>query len=110
MQIDKVLYNEINAYCKENKLNTRAFIHKLLKEAFMKEKYGEAPFFFQNNTFVNELDANNTLNSPIQTITHEEIKEKYIAELPETPKEEKDITTDNIQTPIKQPKKKRRLA
>ena len=44
MQIDKTLYDEINEYCKENNIKTRDFIHKLLKEAFLKEKYGVSPF------------------------------------------------------------------
>lgn len=46
MQIDKQIYDEINEYCKLNNLKTRDFIHKLLKEAFIKEKYGETPFAF----------------------------------------------------------------
>lgn len=47
MQIDKNLYNEINEYCKLNNLKTRDFIHKMLKESFLKEKYGDKPFFMQ---------------------------------------------------------------
>lgn len=46
MQLDKKLYEEINEYCKLNNLKTRDFIHNLLKEAFMKEKFGETPFSF----------------------------------------------------------------
>ena len=46
MVLDKQLYNEINEYCKLNDLKTRDFIHKILKEGFMKEKYGEFPFKF----------------------------------------------------------------
>ena len=44
MQIDKKIYDEINEYCKDNGLKTKDFIHKLLKEAFLKEKYGDSPF------------------------------------------------------------------
>lgn len=44
MQIDKNLYDEINEYCKINDIKTRDFIHKILREGFMKEKYGEMPF------------------------------------------------------------------
>jgi hypothetical protein len=44
MQIDKKLYEEINDFCKINDLKTRDFIHNLLQEAFMKEKYGTSPF------------------------------------------------------------------
>lgn len=46
MEIDKNLYSEINEYCKENNIKTRDFIHKILKEAFLKEKYGDSPFAF----------------------------------------------------------------
>jgi hypothetical protein len=46
MQLDKSLYDEINDYCKLNSLKTRDFIHKILKEAFLKEKYGDSPFAF----------------------------------------------------------------
>ena len=54
MQIDKKLYDEINEYCKLNNLKTRDFIHKLLKDSFFKEKYGESPFFFKKEN-KNEL-------------------------------------------------------
>jgi hypothetical protein len=50
MQIDKQIYDEINEYCKLNNLKTRDFIHKLLKEAFLKEKYGDSPFAFNKKT------------------------------------------------------------
>lgn len=46
MTIDKNLYTEINEYCKENNIKTRDFIHRILNEAFLKEKYGESPFAF----------------------------------------------------------------
>jgi hypothetical protein len=44
MVLDKNLYDEINEYCKLNALKTRDFIHKILKEAFLREKYGDSPF------------------------------------------------------------------
>lgn len=44
MEIDKNLYKEIKAYCDLNGLKARDFIHKLLKDAFIKEKYGDRPF------------------------------------------------------------------
>lgn len=44
MQIDKNLYDEINEFCQMNDLKTKDFIHKILKEVFLKEKYGETPF------------------------------------------------------------------
>jgi hypothetical protein len=45
MQLDKKLYDEINEYCKLNNLKTRDFVHNLLKDAFLKEKYGDTPFY-----------------------------------------------------------------
>ena len=56
MQLDKSLYDEINDYCKLNSLKTRDFIHKILKEAFLKEKYGDSPFAFykKNETALTE--------------------------------------------------------
>lgn len=58
MQIDKNLYDEINEYCKLNNLKTRDFIHKLLKDSFLKEKYGESPFLFkkENKNDVKEIE------------------------------------------------------
>lgn len=58
MEIDKKLYNEINEFCKLNGLKTRDFIHKILKEGFMREKYGESPFKTPNISEVAEfIDA-----------------------------------------------------
>jgi hypothetical protein len=48
MQLDKELYNEIKEFCELNELKTRDFIHNILKEAFLKEKYGESPFNKKN--------------------------------------------------------------
>ena len=45
MEIDRELYKEIKEYCDLNGLKARDYIHKLLKEAFMKDKYGERPAF-----------------------------------------------------------------
>lgn len=42
--IETKLYNEIKEYCKLNNLKANIFINELLKKAFMREKYGEAPF------------------------------------------------------------------
>jgi hypothetical protein len=42
--IETKLHNEIKEYCKLNNLKINVFINELLKKAFMREKYGEAPF------------------------------------------------------------------
>jgi hypothetical protein len=54
MQIDKKLYIEINEYCKLNNIKTRDFIHNILKEGFLKEKYGDRPFFMQEKNIETE--------------------------------------------------------
>ena len=57
MVLDKGLYDEINEYCKLNALKTRDFIHKILKEAFLKEKYGDSPFIKVQMTKIAEEQA-----------------------------------------------------
>lgn len=44
IEIDKRLHQDIKAYCKLNGLVMKDFINKLLKKAFMVEKYGDKPF------------------------------------------------------------------
>lgn len=77
MQIDKNLYDEINEYCKLNDLKTRDFIHKILKDSFLKEKYGESPFLFkkENKNDVKETEKDIPIkeikqNSDEITINH----------------------------------------
>lgn len=79
MQLDKTLYDEINEYCKENNIKTRDFIHKLLKDAFLKEKYGDTPFknvlntkeknVFENFTKISERPA--SVPSEIRVVVDE---------------------------------------
>ena len=74
MQIDKKLYDEINEYCKLNNIKTRDFIHNILKEGFLKEKYGDRPFFFneipKNDNKKETLEIENTL---IKTFINENV-------------------------------------
>ena len=78
MQIDKTLYNEINDYCKENGLKTRNFIHKILQEAFLREKYGDKPFFsfsiksvpIENETIAERVYTTEALNNAIKDFTN----------------------------------------
>ena len=58
MQIDKNLYIEINEYCKLNNIKTRDFIHNILKEGFLKEKYGDKPFFMQEKIKESKITEN----------------------------------------------------
>lgn len=68
MQLDKQLYDEINDYCKLNNLKTRDFIHKILREAFNTEKYGNGPFAFNRKV--------ETVNEEVKPIV--EIKEDKV--------------------------------
>lgn len=64
VEIDKKLYSDIKEYCKINNLIIKDFINKLLKQAFMVEKYGETPFDILS-------DKNKIVQVPIETRTYE---------------------------------------
>ena len=129
MQLDKKLYDDINEYCKENSLKTRDFIHKLLKEAFLKEKYGDSPFIKLQMSKKTEEEAHKKIKEMIETQVsappeiREVVDEHFFDmlnsdETPEIEKQEmvemvsmiKPIANDAIpseETP--KPKKKRKL-
>lgn len=88
MEIDKKLNNDITAYCKENGLNKKDFINRLLKKAFNIEKYGEKPFRKPSKEEMPPQKAEET-----QEKKHEEPKEGVIEvkKTEETPKKEKEI-------------------
>lgn len=44
IEINKLLIKDIKEYCSLNDLKLTDFINSLLKDAFMKEKYGDSPF------------------------------------------------------------------
>lgn len=44
VELDKKLHKDIKEYCQLNGLVMKDFVNKLLKKAFMVEKYGERPF------------------------------------------------------------------
>lgn len=102
MQLDKRLYEEIGEYCKLNGLKTRDFIHKILKEAFLKEKYGETPFFIKNNNIENEkvVEENATIEDtkpePLEIVIE---KTEIINENAEVNSE---TTENNIETEEKE--------
>lgn len=84
MQLDNKLYQEIKEYCELNNLKTRDFIHNILKEAFLKEKYGESPF--------NKKNVDVTLN-------REEILDNFIRNITpqiEIENEINEIVSDNF--------------
>lgn len=95
MQIDKRLYDEINSFCKENNLKTRDFIHKILKEAFLREKYGETPFPVNQIQLLSE-------NQPETVVNTNHFEEKVIT-IPEnnywdSPDEEEEIFVPQEET------------
>lgn len=117
MQIDKELYIEINEYCKLNGLKTRDFIHKILNEAFLKEKYGDTPFF----TFKKEAKVENNNNNQNIQITNEnkmlEERQREIGtelsnlQIIKTNEESEHLIIINETDEVKpQPKKKRKLS
>lgn len=101
MVIDKNLYSEINEYCKENNIKTRDFIHKILKEAFLKEKYGDSPFAFMKKEEKNTqqeiqpiVQVENTVVEPIieqvaveNVVNIVEVEKPLIIETDKTPEE-----------------------
>lgn len=117
MQLDKDLYNDINEYCKLNGLKTHNFIHKILNEAFLKEKYGDSPFFNLKTETESECDNKNISEIEIQ----EEIKSQItkdssvIAQVENyeeniTPTQNNDFKSNKISEEyIQQPKEKRKL-
>lgn len=44
--IEKKLLKDITLYCEANGLDTKRYLNKLLKNAFMVDKYGEKPAIF----------------------------------------------------------------
>jgi hypothetical protein len=126
MQLDKKLYDDINEYCKENSLKTRDFIHKILKEAFLKEKYGDSPFIKVQMTKTAEAEACEKIKDLIEnqvSVPPEimEIVDEHFFEMLDEPKTQKqevvEVTsmTEPIINDMKQaeeapkPKKKRKL-
>lgn len=69
--IETKLHNEIKEYCKLNNLKVNIFINELLKKAFMREKYGEAPFNVKpkTSTELNVSELSPPYNTPINANT-----------------------------------------
>jgi hypothetical protein len=119
MQLDKNLYNEINEYCKLNGIKTRDFVHKLLKDAFLKEKYGETPFDNPKKNEKIEIDeerndnvikiVEKTVGIELSTVTPSETYEKIT--IPDNIIKSYGFTPINETEEVKpKPKKKRKLS
>ena len=79
LQIPSELYDEIKEFCELNKIKTNKFISDLLKNAFMKEKYGESPFvqFVDWNTDIKPIEETiEKLNTEIAETIALPIKEE----------------------------------
>lgn len=102
MEIDKRLYDEINEYCKLNGLKTRDFIHKILKEGFMKEKYGESPFIKVQMTKTAEAEACEKIKDLIENQVSvppeimEIVDEHFFEMLDEQKKEKEQVTGEQL--------------
>ena len=57
MEIDKKILKEISEYCKINDLEEELFINQLLKNAFMREKYGERPCVITNTSVLDNYEV-----------------------------------------------------
>lgn len=97
MEIDKRLYDEINEYCKLNGLKTRDFIHKILKEGFMKEKYGESPFIKVQMTKTAEAEACEKIKDLIE---NQVSVPPEIMEIVDEPKKEQ-VTDEQLNIAVK---------
>lgn len=98
MDIDKKLYNSIKEYCDLNNMDTSEYINKLLKKAFMEDKYGKVPPFIKG-----EGEKKSKPKSPkaVEVVSEEnyvkkeeEVKtEKQISETKETDTSKKIVKT-----------------
>lgn len=109
MQIDKKLYDEINDYCKLNNLKTKDFIHNILKDAFLKEKYGDSPFFFKRN--IKECKNENIIEKNVEPIIIPVKKEEDMLseKVNLNDKKDSDVINDTTLSNVQKPKKKRKL-
>lgn len=92
--ISPSLYNEIYEYCKLNGLDFNKYIEKLLKKAFLVDKYGEAPSVLVSKAKPDEKEVNievveqKTIDTIVVEIPSEENKPTQIL-VEEEKKEEK---------------------
>jgi hypothetical protein len=102
IEIDKKLHKDIKEYCQLNGIVMKDFVNKLLKKAFMVEKYGEKPFTSNEVVsipYVSNLEV--TLEGPadLPPITNEKVLEKFT-------KPTEEIITEEIKE-IKKSKKRK---
>lgn len=81
VQILSDLYDEIKEFCDLNDLKTNKFINDLLKNAFMKEKYGESPFVDWNTDIKPIEETIEKVNTEIAEIIALPIKEETTSDV-----------------------------
>lgn len=81
IKISSRLYKDIDAYCRLNAISTEEYIGKLLKKAFMEDKYGTAP------------DIANKKEKQVEVIQQEKAKEEV--------KEVKEIKPNTVKKEVK---------
>ncbi len=64
IKISDSLYNELSGYCKLNSLQINDYAEKLLKEALLKEKYGDIPFGVIGDEQINEQKSEQIKKEP----------------------------------------------
>ena len=108
--IETKLHNEIKEYCKLNNLKVNIFINELLKKAFMREKYGEAPFNVKPkiSTELNIRELSPPYNEPINANTQisEMFSENLVVGVSSQTENTiiNEITTEKMQTKTKKRK------
>lgn len=111
MQLDKELYNEIKSFCELNNLKTRDFIHKILKESFLKEKYSDFPFMKNEKESLNNFITNATSQMDIDNETNEIISDNFFDEkntLKQNNNIQKEIHNNSQDEELKREVKKKR--
>lgn len=91
IELDRKLHKDIKEYCQLNGLVMKDFVNKLLKKAFMVEKYGDKPFSSNDVVlmpYVPTLEATIEEPADVPPITNEKILEKYKKPIDEMPKED----------------------
>lgn len=92
--VDKKFWEEFKEYAKENGLKPTEFANKLLKKAFIYEKYGDTPFASMKTDMdktvervIDELEKNEEVE---ETVTEEpKIVEKTVKDEPQENKPKK---------------------
>lgn len=95
VSINEELYNDIKEYCELNNLKIISFINNLLNNAFLTEKYGDAPFlkpFYKSKnaeaeelykTIVDGVGGEDAYNKIIDDLIFEDKEEKKEISIPE---------------------------